>query len=124
MKAIKEVSFPKSGTTNKTIIEGNQLIAEYMGFRIWFRDGQIPQAEMCDVHHDIETWAQYHYSWDWLMPCLQSAKDKIKSSGWGVLKQTEATKRLEAALNEVFNLNIENAHYCFVQFIKWYNQQK
>lgn len=63
----------------KNIIEGNKLIAEFMGMEI------IDKNEMdlwvkTDLHNGImeETNACFHYSWDWLMPCV----DRIESMGY------------------------------------------
>lgn len=66
---------------------------------------------------------QYHQSWDWIMPVMSKAKSAIKEAGWGTPTEKAALTRLKAALNEVYNINIKNAHFCLVRFIKWYNQQ-
>jgi len=68
-----------SNTMNKEteIIEGNKLIAEFMGF-IWeekYNGFYKPNPEW-DIYNGKKSWtekidagkAKYHTSWDWLMP--------------------------------------------------------
>lgn len=104
--------------------EGNKAIGEFMGWT--FIDDETvthpdhsDHGRLLELRKDI---LQYHSSWDWLMPCLKKAKQAIKEAGWGTTTEKEANRRLGAALNETYNLNIENAHFCLVKFIEWYNK--
>jgi hypothetical protein len=74
-------------------------------------------------NEDVGNPYMYDKYWDALIPALEIAKERIKAAGWGTPTEKEAWKRFNAALNEVYNLNIKNAHYCFVKFIDWYTSQ-
>lgn len=111
---------------------GNEVIALFTGAvikpeedmkrRVFFQKGTKPISL-----NEFWCWSscmEYHTSWDWLIPALKKAEQIIHDAGWGTATEKEAWRRLNAAKNEVFNLNIENAHYCFVKFIHWYNSIK
>lgn len=66
---------------------------------------------------------RYHDKWDWLMPAMERAKKAIKEAGYGTPTEKQALMKLRMALNEVSNINIKNAHFCLVHFIKWFNSQ-
>lgn len=113
------------------VIEGNRSVAEFLGFYITDFNGKYHFVckEKKKPEHLNYAWefrleeAKYHSSWDWLMPVLAMAKKKIADAGWATPQEKSAKARLGAALNEAYNINIEAAHYCLVQFIKWYNVQ-
>lgn len=114
--------------------EGNKLILLFDGGKIRVKkDGRtdidhIMREGIEFYDHPIhgnnlgEYGLRYHSSWDWLIPAMAKAKDVIKEAGWGTPTEKQAWSILNAALNETFNLNIKNAHYCFVKFIQWHNQ--
>ena len=98
-----------------TVIEGNKLIAEFMGWEKspypntpnkMYRDDNV---NVLSIHvADL----QYHTSWDWLMPVVE----KIES--------------LHAEIHgdkiKYFEFSISNKYYwlAVVDFIQWYNSNK
>ncbi len=118
-------------TKEISITDGNKLIAEFMGAEkvsgktayenTFYEFPKSGDTSRLKVQPES---MKYHSSWDWLLPCLQKAKEEIKKQGWGVPLERCAKQRLEAALNEVYNLNIKNAHFCFIKFIEWYNSNQ
>ena len=68
--------------SNTSVIEGNKLIAEFMGAKWLFQDDAIyhrygwfyeldnTPTKWTSLWHDNEH-LQYHSSWDWLMPVVE-----------------------------------------------------
>ena len=83
-------------------------------------DGSLHEAS----HSVKNTEFKYNENWNLLIPVLKKSKQKIKEAVYGTQTETDANKRLGAELNEVYNLNIINAHYCLARFIEWFNQNK
>lgn len=108
-------------------IEGNKLIAEFMGGKnhpllipytpepddIWFNVDNYPE-----IHPDSSMWKlhelKYHSSWDWLMPVIK----KIGELGEGYTLQDG---RLYPIHYDLIGVRIEMAYQKVVDFIKWYN---
>lgn len=66
--------------TTDEILDGNKLIAEFMEFKIMYKNGNIPCVDIPYVSCEpISSWAKYHVSWDWLMPVIE----KISSHSFG-----------------------------------------
>ena len=125
--------------TQQEIIEGNKLIAEFMGLNIG-HDGKKLDPGVFTVNGYITTTTmlKYHSSWDCLMPVVE----KIAST---VIKgrppfNSDQFVRVELNVNgyvkienlrdtPIFtNVSIEgsliNATYkAVIQFIRWYNNQ-
>lgn len=106
-------------TDNEIIAEfvGGKISMTYRNYTTFKNASDLQEAKK----HGWEANLHYDTSWDKLIPCLAKAKEKIKSAGWGTPMEDSAKKRLNAALNELYNLNIKNTHYCLVKFIQWYN---
>lgn len=53
--------------TNKEIIEGNKLIAEFMEVDVSDYTSYEEESRKCYAENDLE----YHSSWEWLMPVVE-----------------------------------------------------
>ncbi len=122
---------------SKEIIEGNKLIAEFMGAineTGYFQAStigktKVPTGRMYmterfpdNMHLCSESDLRYHSSWDWLMPVVEKIEAVLKD-------ETLFAKSLDA------NLSILNSNHAsifspreivweyVIQFITWYNQQ-
>lgn len=109
----------------------NEVIAEFMGWERYSQNSfKCPNTY--PIHNNTSNgWTtfsadqlEFGSRWDWLMPAIQRAKESIKEAGWGTPTEKEAWSRLRMCLNEVSNINIQNAHYCLVKYIHWYQKQK
>ena len=102
--------------SEQEIIEGNKLIAEFMGLR-----EQTDPTERWLGHwfSGSERFDRLHYntSWDWLM----SVVDKIYSLD-KYYKYKMYLNPFESELKDLFP-NIEKVYEFCLDFIKWYNQQ-
>jgi hypothetical protein len=125
---------PQQLTVKEAIEQGNSLIAEFMGWvkdtkgkwcKPAYGDGWNPTEEGYSSGSRYFTEELlFHRSWDWIMEALKTARKKIDNAGWGTPQEKDAWRRLNAALNEVYNINIDSAQFCLVKFIQWYNDQK
>lgn len=132
--------------TQKEILEGNKLIAVFMGLEleeILFGKYVYAREEFKDVHKLNTYYTEfyepnellYDFSWDWLMPVVEKicrlrvgdGKDFIDFSyprTFGMLntKTDEIMVRLNGfSLKEASTL-IEALWKSIVEFIKWYNE--
>lgn len=91
-------------------------------------DDEIPMIH-AECMPDIVTLAQYHTSWDWLMPVVE----KIESLGFNVEKnfqpidkdfQCLITKGNDILFQEFNEYSITAMHYVVVDFIEFYNKQE
>jgi len=104
------------------IIEGNKLIAEFMGWVIepgmekehdpyynMYKVGFLPQmillAEM-----------PYPSAWDWFMPAFEKFR---KLTG---MKMPDWLIRVNNIENWIVRVNILDAYRCLVDAIKWHNE--
>lgn len=119
---------------NNEVIEGNKLIAEFMGGKwetIWSggveaKAFNFPGWHITDWPHSIhEDTFEYHTSWDWLMPVVEKIKDLTGNLGKAPNPQSlkvwmEMNKEyfkvtalpLATPINEVWE--------SVINFIKWY----
>ncbi len=132
--------------TNKTkmeeqkIIEGNKLIAEFMGAEClspktkfsyfdfgndWSENEGIFQQK---IHIRM---LKYHSSWDWLMPVVEKVRDKncIVSIWFNRQLNTNNTTiaNFEDGWKKDINISgvgIESTYKSVIEFIKWHNNQK
>ena len=111
------------------IIEGNKLIAEFMGakygkdvsFFMHGKDLWLPIHGVC-TYTAIDVGSgkilQYHSSWDWLIPVIDKCTD---------LKEYSEYKELAYLGYGGIQINtkfITSTWESVVEFIKWYNQNK
>lgn len=129
------------------IIEGNRLIAEFMGFYITEFNGSYHFVckERKKPEHLNQAWefrleeAKYHSSWDWLMPVVekigQSVNVMIQVKICRFSRRFMEAKKFmkENGLNSFEDVDpitehnestfIGNIWLCCVDFIKWYISQ-
>ncbi len=130
--------------TNEQILEGNKLIAEFMGYKegfpheIDFVGIQTVEGYRIPEHdnnfrddHDahINDWAiedlKYHTSWDWLMPvvvekiCLDLEYpfdiSEIRSRIFCDLRNLEWTEEDQESI-------LLNTYIAVLDFVKWFNE--
>lgn len=123
----------------KTVLEGNQLIAEFMGVKknVYNEDQYISAdfpGAVC-----VDTWnLKYHSSWDWLMPVVEKINGlKLKSTSGKFMVTCEICPRHTSfgrtnwfpgeGCTLVNRCNgqsmLENTYLACLDFIKWYNTQ-
>lgn len=113
--------------TQEEILEGNKLIAEFMGYDYFknhyiHRDSNTPIGNMF-----TEDKIQYHSSFDWLMPVVE----KIEALGYSVFIQNDCCwLRVARAgmkipiITHLSDNKITSTYKAVIEFIKWYNHQK
>ena len=114
-----------------SVIEGNKLIAEFMGGWYETKDQPNPYWENIwseKIYPDTKD-LKYHKSFDWLMPVVE----KIESLGYEV-----KIGRISCQVHEILKQNspisslvcgniskkIDLVYDVCVNFIQWYNQNK
>lgn len=132
------------------ILEGNKLIAEFMGGKWYPKTSWYNIFTMWDNCFVFENrigfqyrHLKYHSSWDWLMPVIEYIDTISERNNGLVYCQTNATSHTfyinyndGSVLNTNFPKYNHGRHRCegesriynvflaIVEFIKWYNQQK
>src|SRR5688572_26876382 len=100
---------------DKTVTEGNKLIAEFMGKKRRYESSEQFFLESL----------KYHTSWDWQIPAWSKVCFDIKKMVYGDTVKTDFYLHL---LNEYENCVCFNApgrgQEVLVKAIKWYNQNK
>lgn len=115
--------------TNKEIIEGNKLIAEFMG---------LEKREATAVVYERYKWTDNHLypvqvlqfdkSWDWLMPVVEKINDieccVLDINSRDTFIRYIRPNLMYQVLLERTNAQskIENSWQAIVDFIKWYNE--
>ena len=110
----------------KEIIEGNQLIAEFMGYDFIAENSHfiVRESDYLEPYHH-----KFNSSWDWLMPVVE----KIDLMGFDVQISRISIKisRILENENPIISLVCgdvsQKLDLCFlavVEFIQWYNQNK
>ena len=125
----------------KEIIEGNKLIAEFMGLVANTHDSgrtyAVGDTYLIDGHICAHDWQslKYHLSWDWLMPVVE----KIEELHCGNFHFYIVDNECDIAFSSLYDPNFEEYNapnfsqkegnkltstWCaVVEFIKWYNGQ-
>lgn len=111
--------------TTEEIINGNKTIAEFMSYKIWYRDGTEVCVEISPERvQPITEWAKYHSSWDWLMPVCKKFDTLLEG------KYVVGRKWVKTYTNLCDN--IDEAVSCYeispvweriVEAIQWYNKK-
>lgn len=112
------------------VIEGNKLIAEFMGLKI----GDAWQVWNKKADYTNRTEFEYHTSWDWLMPVVEKANNICSKNGNELSNHSRDQQHLEDPLDNPRHWKSWSYHYIHlstnrervwqsvVEFIKWYNQ--
>jgi hypothetical protein len=112
--------------THEEIINGNKLIAEFVGSRFYdfpITDEKIfyyiPQTSTGNKYlplngiHELNKML-FHSSWDWLMPVVGK-----------ILTDANYIDEYYSDIHDsLWSLGIDNTFNSCVKFIKWYNNQK
>ena len=118
--------------TQEEILEGNKLIAEFMG-GIYVRredlfDSHIIEEIIYNNNHpilknNIKTTEhlyhlRYHLSWDWLMPVVEKIEllgffTRILDLGMGI--------EGDLIIERFGKTKLEGVYITIIEFIKWYN---
>ncbi len=97
--------------TEQEILEGNKLIAEFMGWKL--SEIRIQKKEHWYKNPNKETFIQaenfeYHSSWDWLMPSIKKAIEVFGEKRCFNLIQTLSDIDIISSWHELVKLlNIE-----------------
>jgi len=125
----------------KEVIEGNRLIAIFMGAKEHNEFSGHPLLDFGDFikttpFNEPGVWilgdsqVRYHSSWDWIMPVVE----KIESLGYdsriignnsdgGFLCDFVDIENNEAACKTSYTSKIQAVWLAVVDFIRWYNEQ-
>jgi hypothetical protein len=111
-----------------TIIEGNKLIAEFMG---------VTYYQNMEITADL---VQYHSSWDWLMPVVEKIESLTNAAGVRFSTGIEGRyinyeerpyahccfviSNQHTVVKAAKETKIEAVWEIVIQFIEWYNQSK
>lgn len=118
--------------TRKEVIEGNKLIAEFMGYSVGFPhktdkygyiqtvEGYIipsivnpsPHPSDIDTHQFSLTDLRFHSSWDWLMPCIEKI-ELIEDSYHGrfVVYISSNNCTIQSTNFRLDKISVEPSHY-------------
>ena len=109
--------------TNETL-EGNKLIAEFMGGDTKNIINGVMLHEYPSTHETRRLFhfddLHYNYLWDWLMPVVGKIHS-IVNNGHKVLDK-EAYLWCQI-MDAIVSVNIDGSHLSVYNYIKWYNQQ-
>lgn len=109
------------------VIENNKLIAKFMGFI-----NVTPNDPFFNVYENTEgdiieiRSAEYHSSWDWLIPVVEKIENTDEEYDVRILGQSAEVITYEGdIIIEMITspTKIESVYKTVVEFIKWYNKK-
>ena len=109
------------------ILEGDELIAEFMGLEFTGKQG----IYFLKPNRKLPNKLNYHSSWDWLMPVVEKIRDK------NCFVHVYFPRKLNVTTCEIHNMEFLEKNFdikktgqgvtpifeACVEFIKWYNQK-
>ena len=107
--------------TGKEVIEGNNLIAEFIAVGVNTETGWLHfrHPEIAAAPSDYEYY-RFEESWDWLIPVINKIYDL---SGYYIYKYETQTFYSEGGI-EINTKYIEETYKDVVEFIEWFNSNK
>lgn len=114
---------PQQLTVKEAIEQGNKLIGEFMGCRMFDKKYPrnhgigAPEAEWKDM---IIQKAKYHRSWDWLMPVAKTIIRLTPLRG----KAMSHINQMERVISALMTAEMDKIYFSCIDFIQWYNTQK
>jgi hypothetical protein len=116
------------------IIEGNKLIAEFLGLNSELSSYYLPQfGEYTNNYGNIE-WndcfrneeLKFHNSWDWLMQVVEKISKIFGQWDYEDPNRIKAEDifYMDNMFSEFIDADIEAIYSRVVEFIKWYNENK
>ena len=101
------------------ILEGNKLIAEFMGVDVDSYTSYAEELRKCYSESDLE----YHSSWDWLMPVVDELM-ALKKCDILIYAKNLVVISYNGETQSYYTMSlIENVWLAVVELIKWYNSQ-
>lgn len=130
--------------TPQEILEGNKLIASFMGYEKSSEDKDFvfykhPDGKgiVIQSQHDYKVFHThelmeikrfiFHRSWDWLMPVVKKCSESFEHHQYDSEKYYHITEEIfhpDYSLSEFMDADIEAVFERVVKYIKWYNQNK
>lgn len=114
--------------TQEQIISDNKLIAEFMGLK-W--EHEYPEELRVVLNEgefgEYRPLAQYHVSWDWLMPVVDKIEN-IEGGQFDVSINWDKTSVIDWRLNKELvvvetGIKVTNTYLAICDFLKLYNEQ-
>lgn len=114
--------------TQKEIIEGNKLIAEFMGIT-WHGNNTVsgyPSVIPFDMGVTTIETTKFHSSWDWLMPVVE--KIHAQTDIWVTIMYHSCkihwmTQGIHEPILFEEMPTIDAVYNTILSFLTWYNQQ-
>lgn len=114
--------------TEKQIIEGDKLIAEFMGISLSKQKMELVWKKGCLID---EATLSYHSSWDWLMPVVEKIESLNCTVGIFTGKNNKLhcmivhfneTNTFDKKFQSVNEVKIEAVWLVIVEFLNWYKK--
>lgn len=119
---------------NLNVIEGNKLIAEFMG---WSQQLDVEKrwyGAWFDQHKVRKAWSEFqghepllfNESWDWLMPVVENIENFNDGCTLCIIEDERChiNTQTNFEVDSVGYTKIEAVYNAIIEFIKWYNQQE
>ena len=111
------------------ILNGNELIAEFMGFKVIaksFEDKLIYNIPTNNGIGYISYMMEYHKSWDWLMPVVEKIEEMSVSVSISYNYCYIETEQQKGGFNKKIQSKnkLKSTYKAVVKFIKWNNKNK
>lgn len=106
------------------ILEGNKLIAEFMGEKIDLDKFGENWKKIITQHSEVSEIPSYDLSWDWLKPVVDKISVGISTREFDIDYELFYEGSDCKILHLHIYASIETTYCEVVKFIQWYNEQK